>query len=118
MNPEMLATLGAIMVAVIGGAGGFAALMKVNADNSRTVSEGAVNVVKMVRDELASQNTRLQAVEQYMGEMEVWSERVLTLTEKAIDAVPEGRKEPFRIEHEALAQARPRRRVKVVTSAA
>lgn len=110
MTPEFWATLGAISVALIGGVGGFAALMKVNADNSKVVSEGAVNVVKMVRDELAKQDERLGAIEQYTAEMEVWSERVLTLTEKAIDAVPERQREPFRIEHEALAQARPRRR--------
>jgi len=109
---EALPALLAILIAVIGGAGGIAALMKVNADNSKVVSEGATSVVKMLRDQVADLDARLSMLEQYADAMEGWSERVLDLTVKAIESLPEVDRDPFRFEHDSLALSRPRRRVK------
>ena len=106
---DTLPVVVALIVAVIGGAGGFAALMKVNADNSKLVSEGATNVVKLLRDQVADMDARLSVVERYSQEMEVWSAQVVVLMNKAIANVPDRSREPFRIEADALAQARPRR---------
>lgn len=109
---ETFPTMLAVVIALIGGAGGIAALMKVNADNSKVVSEGATNVVRMLREQVGDLDERMGTLEQYAQEMEVWSERVLHLTEKTIDAVPEVLRDPFRSEHAILASSRPRRRAR------
>ena len=107
--PTELPLIISVLIAALGSVGGFAALMKVNADNSKTVSEGATLTVKMLRDQVNDLDARMGIIERYAQEMEVWGERVSTLLEKSIDAVAEARREPFRIEAEALAASRPRR---------
>lgn len=99
-----------VMIAAIGSVGGFAALMKVNADNSKTVSEGATNVVKLLRDQVADLDARMYAVELYAQQMEVWSGEVTDLLTKAIDQLPQPKQDPFRNQAEALSRARPRRK--------
>lgn len=102
-------TLVALFIALIGAAGGFAALMKVNADNSKVVSEGATNVVKMLRDQISDLDTRLNALENYADSIEAWAENVTDLLEKTVDAMPESKQAPFRREAQTLVATRPRR---------
>jgi len=101
--------LASVLVAVFGSVGGFAALMKVNADNSKTVSEGATNVVKLLRDQVNDLASRVEVIEQYAEDMEAWSGKVTDLLAKAIAQIPEEKKPPFRAEREVLERARPRR---------
>jgi len=103
-------TFVAIIIAALGSVGGFAALMKVNADNSKTVSEGAANVVKLLRDQVADLDQRMYVVELYAQQMEVWSGEVSDLLTKAIDQLPDQKQDPFRTQAEALSRARPRRK--------
>jgi hypothetical protein len=108
--PDTMPTIVALAIALIGGAGGIAALMKVNADNSKVVSEGATNVVKMLRDQINDLDARLGALEAYAQAWEEWGERVEQLLETAIEAMPEtSQQAPFRQQAEALAATRPRR---------
>lgn len=107
---DAIPTAVALVVAILGGAGGLAALLKVQADNSKTVSEGATNVVKLLRDQVTDLDQRLSVVEEYSHEMETWSVKVTDLLEKAIAQIPEVKRHPFRSEAEALGAARPRRR--------
>jgi hypothetical protein len=100
----------AVLVAALGSIGGFAALMKVNADNSKTVSEGATNVVTMLRTQVSDLNERMNAQEEYSQAMEVWSGQVMDLLGKAIRTLPENKQDPFRVDAEALGRARPRKR--------
>jgi hypothetical protein len=110
MDSEVVPTIVAIVLALVGGAGGFAALLKVNADNSKTVSDGAASVVKMLRDEIASMDDRLRSVEQYASDMEDWGAKMVELVERAVDMLPEPYRIPFRSEADRLGASRPRRR--------
>ncbi len=111
MTTEAIAIIVSVLVAALGSIGGFAALMKVNADNSKTVSEGAANVVKLLRDQVADLDMRVGVVEQYAENMEIWSGKVTDLLGKAIEQIPVENRPPFRYEREALERARPRRRI-------
>jgi hypothetical protein len=103
-------TLVAVAIAILGSLGGFAALMKVNADNSKTISEGAVNVVEAMQKQIESNTARLEALEGYASRFDDWADKVTTLLERAIDNMPEPPRESFRTEADAIAKARPKRR--------
>lgn len=107
---ETIPTVIALAIALIGGAGGIAALMKVNADNSKVVSEGAANVVKMLREQINDLDSRINVLEEYAEAMETWSDRVTKLLGAAVEAIPEVTRQPFRAESESLTSTRPRRR--------
>jgi hypothetical protein len=99
-----------VVIAIIGSIGGFAALMKVNADNSKTISEGAVNVVEMLQEQVAANTKRLDALEGYASRFDDWADKVTTLLHRAIEAMPEPPRESFREEATSIHQARPKRR--------
>ena len=106
---EALPTAVALLIALGGAVGGFAALMKVNADNSKTVSEGATNVVKMMREQVAEMGARLDRIEDYADRYELWSDTVVVLLNKVIDSMPLVPRKSFRTEADAIAKARPKR---------
>lgn len=112
MMTELLPLLTGILIALIGGVGGFVALMKVNADNSKTISEGATNVVEMMQKQLDNNTARLEALEGYASRFDDWADRVTTLLERAVENMPEPPRESFRTEAENIAKARPKRRVR------
>ena len=99
-----------LMIAIVGSIGGFAAMMKVSSENSRTVSEGAKNVVEMMTARLDDTERRLDALEGYAVRFEAWGDKVVQLLHRAIEAMPEPPRESFRAEADSLASARPRRR--------
>ena len=107
---DMMPTLVAIAIAILGSLGGFAALMKVNADNSKTISEGATNVVEMMQKQLDDNTKRLDALEGYAARFDDWADKISTLLTRAIDNMPEPPRESFRREAEAVGRARPKRR--------
>ena len=105
-----LPVIASFLIAIVGSIGGFAALMKVNADNSKTVSEGATNVVKMMREQVADLDARLTSVEEFSLKQEEWSDKVMTLLSRAISSMEEPPRQSFRSEADAIAAARPKRR--------
>lgn len=109
---DALPLIVSVIIAVVGGLGGFAALMKVNADNSKTVSEGATNVVKMMRERMDEQELRLEALEGYTQRFDDWGDKVITLLNRAIESMTEPPRESFRSEAAAIAEGRPTRRRK------
>ena len=110
MADGQITLLVGIIIAVLGSIGGFAALMKVNADNSKTVSEGATNVVKMLREQVDELDARLGLLEQYADEMDAWSQRVVDLLAKAVNALEAEQRDPFAVDAASLVRSRPRRR--------
>jgi hypothetical protein len=99
-----------LIIAILGSLGGFAALMKVNADNSKTISEGAANVVTLMRTQIHENSTRIDALEGYASRFDEWSDKVLDLLSRTIDALTEPQRSTFRDEEEAIAASRPQRR--------
>jgi len=113
-----LPTIIAVIAALVGGAGGFAALMKVNADNSKTISEGAANVVEMLQKQNARQQVaidanskRLDALEGYASRFDDWADKISSLLNRAIEQMPEPPRESFRQEATDVHRARPKRRM-------
>lgn len=104
------AILAGLIVAILGSVGGFATLMKVNADNSKTISEGAVNVVEAMQKQLDSNSARLDALEGYASRFDDWADKISTLLTRAIENMPEPPRESFREEAVNIAKARPKRR--------
>ena len=114
---EAMPTFVALVIAMIGGAGGFAALMKVNADNSKTITESATNVVEMLQNQTDKQqisidkNTaRLDALEGYASRFDDWADKISSLLNRSIEVMPEPPRESFRQEASDVHKARPRRR--------
>ena len=107
---DTVPTLVAIVIAALGSVGGFAALMKVNADNSKTVSEGASNVVRMMQERMDEQEARLEALEGYTQRFDDWGDKVISLLNRAIESMTEPPRESFRAEAASAAEARPTRR--------
>lgn len=105
-----LPILVSVMIAIIGSLGGFAALMKVSSDNSRTVSEGARTVVDMMSERLDDTERRIDALEGYAARFDAWGDKVIHLLNRAIDSMPEPPRESFRAEASDAASSRPRRR--------
>jgi hypothetical protein len=107
---EAIPTIIAVIIALIGGAAGVAALMRVNADNSKTISEGAVNVVELMQKQIISNGERLDALEGYASRFDDWSDKVLNLLSRTIDALTEPQRTSFREEECDIAASRPQRR--------
>jgi DNA repair ATPase RecN len=108
----------AILVAILGSVGGFATLMKVNADNSKTISEGATNVVEMLQAQTERQQhqinaalARLDALEGYASRFDDWADKISSLLNRAINQMPDPPRESFRQEATDVHLARPKRRV-------
>jgi len=105
-----LGLLVSVIIAIIGSIGGFAALMKVNADNSKTISEGAVNVVEMLQEQIDINSKRLDALEGYASRFDDWADKISSLLNRAITQMPEPPRESFRQEATDVHNARPKRR--------
>ncbi len=105
-----LPVLVAVIVAILGSIGGVAALLKVNADNSNTVSDAAAKVVEMMDKRLDEQDERLKAVETYVEHFDVWADKLLNILDRAISKLPETVKDDFITESNVLKSQRPRRR--------
>jgi hypothetical protein len=105
-----LALVASVLIAIFGSIGGFAALMKVNADNSQTIADGASTVVEMVLKRLDDTEKRLGALEAYSLRFDDWGDQLTNLVNRAISAMEEPPRESFRVEAAKVAAARPRRR--------
>lgn len=98
-----------IVIAILGSIGGVAALLKVSAENSNTVAEGAKKVVDMMETRLVDSEKRLDSVEAYVEHFDAWADKLLDILDRAISKVPDTLKEDFTNESNVLRNSRPRR---------
>ncbi len=107
-------TVIAVLVAVIGGGAGLAALSRSGADQSKTFSESAQIVVDLMKDqtltlkgEIDDLRHRTTAIENEMADVKHWGERVLDVLERAIQHIPLPTQEEFKQEAEHLRENKP-----------
>ena len=107
-------TVIAVLVAIIGGGAGLAALSRSGADQSKTFSESAQIVVDLMKDqtltlkgEIDDLRTRTTAIETEMADVKHWGERVLDVLERAIQHIPLPTQEEFKQEAEHLRENKP-----------
>ena len=123
MTSELLPILVAIIAAILGGLGGFAALMKVQSDNStsvatsaKAVSDGAKTVIELMDARIeeteahAKQNTeRIETLEVYVSHFDAWADRLIGILDRAITMLPDALRSQFESESAELKQSRPKR---------
>jgi hypothetical protein len=116
-------TVIAVLVAIIGGGAGLAALSRSGADQSKTFSESAQIVVDLMKDqtltlkgEIDELRSRTQAIEDEMSAVKHWGERVLDVLERAIQHIPLPTQEEFKAEAEQLRTNKPPMKVSVYSS--
>ena len=107
-------TVVALVVAVIGGMGGIAALMRSGADQSKTFSESAQIVVDIMKDttkelaaRLAATEERTTAIENELMAVQHWGNRVLDVLDRAIALIPTPAQTEFQAEAEKLREHKP-----------
>lgn len=107
-------TVIAVLVAIIGGGAGLAALSRSGADQSKTFSESAQIVVDLMKEqtlslkgELDSLAKRTEAIELEMSDVKHWGERVLDVLERAIQHIPLPAQQEFKAEAEQLRENKP-----------
>jgi predicted trehalose synthase len=121
----------AIIVAVLGGLTGLAALIranqerrrtgreadKVQAEASATIVGSAGDVVTMLREQMADLHARLDQaearillLETEVGTWEEWAERVLDLLDRALDMMSLDKADNIRPDVEDVKKSRPLRR--------
>ena len=107
-------TVIAVLVAVIGGGAGLAALSRSGADQSKTFSESAQIVVDLMKDqtltlkgEIDDLRHRTTAIENEMADVKHWGERVLDVLERAIQHIPLPVQDEFKQEAEHLRENKP-----------
>jgi hypothetical protein len=88
----------AVVIAIIGSLGGFAAILKVNSDNSNTVADGATKVVVMMERRLEEAEERLQALEEYHEHFDNWVDRLVDILDRTIKAMPDAIRDQFATE--------------------
>jgi hypothetical protein len=109
VNSDALPLLVSVVIAIVGSVGGFAALMKVNADNSDVVADGASKVVRMMNERMDDTEARLDALEQYAVHFDNWADKLVSLVDRAIAVLPEEVQRSFRSEADEVRRARPSR---------
>jgi hypothetical protein len=108
-DPNAIPLLASIVIAALGSIGGFAALMKVNADNSDTIADGASKVVTMMNERMDDTEARVDALEEYAYHFDNWADKLVSLVDRAIALLPLDVQKSFRHEADEVRQARPRR---------
>ena len=98
-----------VIIAFFGSIGGVAALLKVNADNSQVVAEGASKVVTMMDERLDEQETRIDKLEIYISKFDVWADKLLNILDRAVSDMPEAIKQKYSDESSHLKIERPQR---------
>jgi hypothetical protein len=123
MGDETVPTIIAVIVAIIGGLGGMAAILRVQSDNTnslasgaKAVSEGAKNVVELMGERLdeteaqiAINSDRLAVLEAYVTSFDSWADRLLSILDRAITMLPDALRNQFESESNELKASRPKR---------
>jgi len=123
MGDEAVPTIIAVIVAIIGGLGGIAAILRVQSDNTnslasgaKAVSEGAKNVVELMGERLdeteaqiAINSDRLAVLEAYVTSFDSWADRLLSILDRAITMLPDALRSQFESESSELKASRPKR---------
>ena len=113
----------AVLIAVIGGLGGLAAILKVQGENTnslasgaKAVSEGAKNVVELMGERLdeteaqvAINSDRIAVLEAHVTSFDSWADRLLSILDRAITMLPEALRSQFESESNELKASRPKR---------
>ena len=106
---EALPIFVSIIIAILGSIGGVAALLKVSAENSNTVADGAKKVVDLMDGRLADSEKRLDSLEAYIEHFDAWADKLLDILDRAITKVPDSLREELVQESNKLKNIRPRR---------
>ena len=113
----------AVLIAVIGGLGGLAAILKVQGENTnslaigaKAVSEGAKNVVELMGERLdeteaqiSINSDRIAVLEAHVTSFDSWADRLLSILDRAITMLPDALRSQFESESNELKASRPKR---------
>ena len=116
----------AVLIAVVGGLGGLAAILKVQGENTnslaagaKAVSEGAKNVVELMSErmdesevQISANSARLDTLEDYVANFDSWADRLLSILDRAITMLPDALRGQFESESHELKRTRPKRTTK------
>ena len=105
MTTDVLPTLIALVIAIVGAGGGMAALMRVGSDRDKTQAEAASTVLTMLRQQVLDMDKRLDELECHIDALNEWADRVLTLVENLLS---NGHGD-IKAQARDLAKSRPRR---------
>jgi len=120
---EAIPVVIAIIAAILGGLGGVAAILKVQADNSsavaggaKAVSEGAKNLIDLMNDrmdegeaQIAANTARLDTLEEYVTHFDAWADRLIGILDRAVTMLPDALRAQFEVETKDLKESRPKR---------
>lgn len=114
MESSGVAIIVSLVIAVVGGFGGLAALFKVSSDSSNSVASGAKSVsdaasgvVEMMSERMDAQEARVSVLEDYVVHFDSWADRLLGILERSIMLMPDVMRAQFEAEVAALKASRP-----------
>lgn len=105
MTTDVLPTLIALVIAVVGAGGGMAALMRVGSDRDKSQAEAASTVVTMLRQQVLDMDKRLDELEAHIDSLNDWADRVMALVESLLG----NGNGDVKLQARDLAKSRPRR---------
>lgn len=113
---DLLPILSGVAIAVIGSGAGWAAWRRASSESekdrasaSRDIVGGAGDLAKLLREQMAEMDDRLERVEYSVGLWENWAERVLDLLDRALGMIASEHAAAFRAEVEEAKRTRPAR---------
>jgi len=109
MTEQAIALAVSVLVAVLGSVAGFAALLKVNADNSETISDSASTLVSTMAARMKAAEYRLDELEDYAVRFDDWGDRVVALLDRAVREMPAAHRAAFLAEAQVIKSTRPPR---------
>lgn len=117
MNSDLTPIFVSLAIAVIGSLGGFAALLRVQNENTnslasgaKSVSDGAKTVVEMMNERMDEGEERLDHLEEYISKFDMWADRLISMLDTVIGLLPEALRAQYLIESNNIKHTRPRRR--------
>jgi len=109
MPENYIPVLVAVIVAIGGSIVGVAALLRVTSDNAKVITDSAVNVVELMQARINENSARLDSLEDYAIRFDEWGDRLITVLDRAVSAVPHPAQETFQGEVVSIKTTRPRK---------
>ena len=109
MPESYVPALVAVIVAVGGSFAGVAALLRVTSDNTKTITDSAINVVELMQARINENSARLDILEDYAARFDEWGDRLISILDRAVQAMPAGEQPPFQVEVDTIKVTRPRK---------